>query len=650
MTKRHRRFGLAAALAIAAMVGGAGPGFAQGNVLDEAGQAVDPNSLPTPVRLGVRVETVRRNIPISDTVVIVDDLVAYAEAIGAWSIETRWPVLIDDGTDVARENIGRFVRAYEPARVIRWEGSGRAWPDDAEARRAIVSEAVAGAWGAPSFLELPARFGALGFTPPGLVVLSSNDPAWTSGLALAAGHGQIILWVETEETDLSGMLAPELFTTLDERIQESLAATGLDWNRTGDVIDAITLALNLPPKMQGPNGPTAVTDAIGRFDFQLRYAWAGQIVGTEAEAAYRAMCALFLQPDSAWLFNSYEPKEGFAAFALGSAPDFLRQQGLRVTVDDYPAAGLPEWRARAAGGLDAGLVHVNTRGHRRFFELPGGRADAGEIPVLNTPAMVHFVHSFSAQNLADVASIAPRWLGAGAYAYVGSVEEPTLNGFVNPVEFVQRMYAPAPLGASVRVNSPGAWKIAVLGDPLATLGPAATRVETPPRLEGAVDIEEQLARHRAAGRVIPASRILSMLGRDAALIALYRETAGGGEEVPSELADAAFWAFFRAGEKEGVHAAFPQMSRLGRSDQSTLDAAWQAMRPWIDAPTPDNRAVAMLMQCLRKRSYADDAMAIADAARRLYGPQAGRAVIERALENAPNKRDREQLEDASSSY
>lgn len=648
MASLRRSLPVVLSLAAALCVTPRAPG--QDTVRDEQGEPVDVSSLPAPVRLGVRVEQVRRNLPVADAVMIVSEPTAYAEAIANWSIERRWPVLLDDGTDRSRENIARFIRAFEPSRVVRWTGSGRAWPDEPEKIREIVSESVARAWGAPNYIGLPARFSALGFAPPGIVALSALDPAWPAGLALAAGHGQIVLWTETEPTDLSGTLDHAVYQALDSRIQDSLAATGLDWNRTGDTIDAVTLALNLPPKLETANGIVALTDAIGRFDGQLRYAWAGQITGTQSEAAYRAMCALFLQPSSAWLFNAYEPKEGFAAYSVGDAAEYLRSVGLTVDVDDYPASGLPEWRKRSARAVDAGLINVNTSGQRRFFELPGGRADAGEIPSLRRPALVHFIHSFSAQNVADVASIAPRWMDSGAYAYVGSVDEPTLAAFVRPNEFVQRMFAPAPLAAAARVSSP-AWKIAVFGDPLHCFGPRAERVTPASGFETAVDLEDELARHREAGRRVPVARILSMLGRDADLIGEFRSAMEqNAEDVPPELADAALWAFIRSGLVDGVHEALPRMSRPGRSDQATLDAIWQALRASLEAPQPDNRAVAALMTVLRKRTYADDASAVADAARRLYGPAAARAVIERALESAPNARERERLQDALRNY
>src|SRR5690606_22365810 len=119
----------------------------------------------------------------------------FLSAVEQWSLERRFPVLIDDGSDEAMENIARFVRAFEPESILRWAPEGGA-PGAGMARRQRVEAAVASAWGADSYDELPQRWSELGFAPPGAVVAAHNDPAWTAALALAAGRGQQIVWVD----------------------------------------------------------------------------------------------------------------------------------------------------------------------------------------------------------------------------------------------------------------------------------------------------------------------------------------------------------------------------------------------------------------------------------------------------------------------
>ncbi|MCW5777487.1 MAG: hypothetical protein KIS87_13705, partial [Phycisphaeraceae bacterium] len=101
--------------------------------------------VPPQVRLGRRAELVRANAPVIPDVVIVPDGASYLAAVAAWKPEGRFPVLIDDGTWQAGEDIARFVRAFEPRHVVRWSGGDRAARGDA--RREAVERAVASAWG-----------------------------------------------------------------------------------------------------------------------------------------------------------------------------------------------------------------------------------------------------------------------------------------------------------------------------------------------------------------------------------------------------------------------------------------------------------------------------------------------------------------------
>ena len=109
---------------------------------------------------------------------------------------------------------------------------------------------------------------------------------------------------------------------LSEQITAACTQSTFAWDTAGDAIDAVTLCLAVPVRVtwqaepgSPPRGaiwpvsgePVATTDLIGRHargDRMERWAWSGQIWGTESQAAYRAMCALFLLPPRAWLFPS----------------------------------------------------------------------------------------------------------------------------------------------------------------------------------------------------------------------------------------------------------------------------------------------------------------------------------------------------------
>ncbi|NUQ68902.1 MAG: hypothetical protein HUU18_11580, partial [Phycisphaerales bacterium] len=86
-----------------------------------------PQETPAQVRLGQRVDVTRRSAIALSSVVIVRDSASYIAAVSRWSPVQRFPVLIDDGTRQSTEDIARFVRAYEPTRVLRWS----VHPDDA---------------------------------------------------------------------------------------------------------------------------------------------------------------------------------------------------------------------------------------------------------------------------------------------------------------------------------------------------------------------------------------------------------------------------------------------------------------------------------------------------------------------------------------
>src|SRR5204862_39496 len=113
----------------------------------------------------LRADSLRRGIPVIPVVAIVPDAASYVQAISTWSVsgpftaagtgsvgKGRFPVLIDDGSWRAREDIARFVRAFSPAKVVRWAapaGGGEqagTWSPDPEKRKSIIESAAASAW------------------------------------------------------------------------------------------------------------------------------------------------------------------------------------------------------------------------------------------------------------------------------------------------------------------------------------------------------------------------------------------------------------------------------------------------------------------------------------------------------------------------
>lgn len=644
-----------------------------------AAPELDYASLPPPVQLGVRAETIRRNLPVLPVVVIVESEAAYAEAVSRWNLKSRYPVLLDDGTPAALENIARFVRAFKPVSVFRWDGTTTApsesaenatpskvvpWPDDEEARHARIETAVARAWsvladnGEPPTMDSALKaWKQYQLAPAGVIAARATDGAWTAALALAAGRAQPIVWVDAPagvETPMTGAQAAALSRSLREQCDR----WGLPWKGVGPGfgIDAVTLALNCPAKVQtGSDGFHAITDAVARVEpGGDRWAWAGQIFGSPAEAAYRAMCALYLMPERAWLFDGYPTTDPWNHWDVSKAADALKRAGIETLIDDSPRGGEEHWRARAATPLDAGLVFVNSKGMPEFFELEPGKCPPGDIPLLERPAIVYFIHSYSAARPSDRRTVAGRWLERGTYAYVGSVHEPYLQAFLPSASIAARFVVGAPLGAAVRFDeTPGEREstpaipeaITVLGDPLITMGPPAPRAEgDAPPLPGARNLEETLKAALQAGNFTEAIRTLTLLGRDRDAARL---AAAILKEQPSkattDFAAAAVLPLCRAGMIDEMTRAYALLPVTAASDHALRDALWLAGARRLRGGA-DERLLGLLRTNIRDQELARDAADLLRPISRLYGREAAAGMLHAARRRATTDEQRDQID------
>lgn len=616
-----------------------------GALAPRPGHAAPANPLPA-ADLGARLAAHHRDARAFDAVVVVPDSSAYIEAIARWTSALRFPVLIDDGTDAAREDIARFVRAYRPARALWWPGDGRVWAQAIEVRTQRIEDAHARANGAANADSLAAHWREKGFAPFGVAVGATTDPAWTALLALGAAHAQPIVWVDS----LGGRIGTEVdepsFIKVRDAVERALTERAIAWRGVGPGggVDALTLCQNAPTKVPSGRGSLALTDALGRTADGARWAWAGQVVGAEARAAYTAMCSIFLRPGSAWLFNSYEQGGGFGAFAPRAAEEAFAQRGWRVEHDQRPRARLFDLRARARTPVDAGMVFVNSSGQRRWFRIQDEDAYASELPALRVPAIVHFVHSFSAQYLDDEASIAARWLAHGAYVYVGSVDEPTLQGFQPPDAVVSRLGAGAPMGAAIRLDSAPPWKINYFGDPLAQpLSAPPARVDGALELPDAAPLDERMRADLSENRIVGALRALVMLGRDEDAARLFVTLSSERPNaLTPESARAGLWALHRLGRAEDILIAAGALPVKAFDDAATVDMLWRTVRGQLGAQ-PDSRAVALLRDRTRSDTLADDAIELVRAIRTLEGDAAADAFAAKIIAETRNERQRERL-------
>lgn len=629
--------------------------------------APEQQQLPPRVVLGLRAETVRRQLRVRPSVVIVSDTSDYARLIARWSFLERFPVLIDDSSDRAREDIARFVRAFEPASVLRWSSASEArddanppqggevatgpLPEDPVERRAVFDQCAWRAWGATSDQELRGVWEQTHFTPPGVILASPFDPAWTAALALAAGRGEPIIWTESRPQSPGRVIDPAEFKSLDERLGTALDALALPggWRDLGDGIDAVTLCLNLPARLATPEGEMALTDRIGRHADLSRFAWCGMIFGDEPAAAYRAMCALFLQPHAAWLFDGY--KAAFAKpYEMAGAAEYLSKAGFRVSTNVPPLGGIEHWRQRALFGTSADLICVNSSGLAPWFDLSPGRGYAGDVPLLARPAIVHFIHSFSAQVADEPSTIAGRWIENGAYAYCGSMAEPTLGGFLPTQIVVGRMLQGAPFSAAVRFDSTKLWKINVFGDPLTSLGEAAPRLEEPLTLAGAAPIEGAMRSALAEHRLADAAADLIITGRDedAARIAKAALDADP-TAMTTRLARVALWAAYRRRHPELFLRLYGALSPRDQREPLIVDALWQTARTML-ATTKDARLVGWLRSVIRNHSILEDAETLAPALGRASGPQAVRELFASLAQGAQDEPTKNRLREAGKRY
>ncbi len=580
--------------------------------------------------LGERVVLIRSQVSILPTLVIVpDDATSYVEAVSHWNPKLRFPVLIDDGSPRAAEDIARFVRAFKPTSVVRWtaskdrpraEGEPERLPDGIPEHhpkklQALVEHALGRAWvydkpvsDLKAFCEY---LKSLNLTPPGIVLCNPEDPAWVAGLALAAGHGQPIAWVKAPQA-AGGTMNTQQAETVAKAAEDACMATGLKYDAVGDEIDSVALCMNVPAKFtfgQGEKmGMVATTDVVGRRlftkagDSAQRWGWSSVVWGTRPRAAYMAMCSLFLAVDRAWIFDGYADEGAFKAFDGTKAGELLaKKPGLTVEVDDKPKQGDAAWRERAGDSVNAGLIMVNTMGNADFFDVKPGRLKPADVPLLDVPAAVHFVHSWSAADVNAGGTVAGRWFNHGVFAYLGSVQEPFLHAFVPTPVVAARLLGNFPWAAAVRVETGPIWKIACFGDPLWTLsatGPRAPETEKL-ALEGATPLTDSLRDDLKAGKLAEAARTLVLLGQDKNVARLTDSTLSEKPAlVTSDFVAAVLPALHRAERTDLVIDCYGKLDNQPSADEYLRDVLWAACSKDV-MTSPTNTMLSVLSRNIR---------------------------------------------------
>lgn len=588
---------------------------------------VPPGKLPPPLVLSRRVEESRRACQVIPTLVLVPDEASYLEAIALWTPTRRFPILIDDNTRATREDIARFVRAFEPTAIVRWQAPSTA----ATPAEATINKALARTQGWKSGEVEPAAFLNTHWSqhhPPGIVATRLGDSAWPAALALAAFRNQPIIFVPTDKApgSLASVFSPgdiDGLSTFLAKACDELAVTspGVRWRAVGDEIETLTLCLNCPVKAS-TNGKdeVATTDQLGRLGTIAepgpRWGWAGQIFGSQSQAAYRAMCALFLNSRRAWLFDGYESTPQWSAYDGGATAEVLRKANFDVELIDDPKGSEREWRARAEKPVKADLITVTTMGNSDFFELRPGLCRPGDVPCLALPAAVHFTHSWSAQWPARRDTVAGRWFERGAYAYIGSVQEPYLQGFVPTPGVAMRWAAGGTWGLIGRQDGgrfAQPWKIAVFGDPLMLFGDSLARASDPLPLSGTINVADEAARGLKEGRYGQAIADYVILGKDDIVtrLALALKNEKQASQTPGAIASAIEPAFRAAGAQQ-VISLYSILPASDAKDQILRDVLWHAAHSLLKAQ-PDQRTLDVLRANLRDDLLERDATELARA-------------------------------------
>ena len=448
-----------------------------------------------------------------DQVCLVADVPTFFEAIAAWDERHYFPILIDEPAWTLP-----FLRAFRPARVVRYVGRGRGndpalrsaqglrSPADRQAWWQAALEAVARAWSSPfrPDSELPTG-GApprwLGATPPGLVLAAPDSPMLAGAVALAAGRFQpLVRWESGSwSSDAPGgpghvfhygdVLTFAQAWSFARRVEGRVAAAVARYDQLGDDCDFLTIAGDWPYRYQdeaawrSDRGLLALDDLIGRvLDAQpsaralsaarRRWAYAGRLLGDPAASVARAMGSLFLQPGSALLWDTYRRTVAGSDYALGPAADRLSQSAVVPGAVLYRAgarADLLSWHHAVDPRNRFGLVWINSVGGPNQFAIVGGPGRPADVPG-GWPAAVVMNHSFSAADPADPRTIAGRWLDQGAFVYYGSVYEPYLVAFRAPCLVAELIATQVPLVAALRQGEfewfGRPWRLLYLGDPL----------------------------------------------------------------------------------------------------------------------------------------------------------------------------------------
>ena len=624
---------------------------------------------PWPVLLGAKVMLCEQNRPVASRVVLVPDESTYLEQISKWSPAGQWPVLFEDDPGTPR-----FIRACGPDEVVRVPPTDRLLPEDRNTRRKLAAAVTKISFGATdpesTYAEVYANFG---WRPPGFVVTSMDDSAWTAAVAISAARGVPLAFVDGDFGDPNGELSAGRLRDFEAELRAAATASGYSWEGLGDDLDAVAVCRDLagrcrmsvpePAKvrLQGRDpgsGPYATMDALCRNDDGRRWGYAGWIWGDAGHAAGMAMSSIFLDRRNIWMCSGYAKSGQWNVYEVSKPSARLAELGYASMFFEEEAAGLTGWFRLLRGAIPPDVLFLNSHGSPTVFHLfKDEQAFPQDVPFLARPMALHMIHSFSLKRPADGLTVGGRFLRRGVYAYLGSVDEPYLGAFIPPALMVERLAAGVPFLLAGRYwpdGGPmsGVWKLTAIGDPFMQAIPPKMRrirpMEDPPELPGAENLLDVAKVEMAATRDDPtrgaeAIRLLTLLGRDEIARQVWEIIEQTGNRVA--MADAAVEAMgplFRARDWDDFFAAYGVIP-LERRTRDARDMLWHLANPRL-ARLSDPNVVATLSAEARAPMPSVDLGRLMPHLDRVLGAGAGRAAVQRRMDSETNSNARRGLQ------
>ena len=595
--------------------------------------------------IGARVASHQRATPIVNQVVFVPNEATYLNEISKWSTEGQWPVLFD-----SEPRASQFIRKFKPKRILRAKAVESSTESVAVQCRKAVASALGASDGDSSVRNALSKQGK---QPLGAVITNEQDSARTAAVALAAAYGQPIKFIGKFGSGNTVLNAQET-NSLIKRIDSALTETGYAYGELGDDIDAITMCMSLPSRCEftsARENPIAISDVIGRHKDGTRFAWAGWIFGSKSDAAYMAMCSLFLDRTQYWFCNTYQNSGSWQMYGLGNIESMLPKVGLQGEVIDGTLRGLQE---ADIGGVTADVMFMNSKGNADFFDMKHLRSSPAWIPILDTPSALMMIHSWSLKNPAERLTVGGTWLSRGIYAYVGSSHEPMLNAFVPPTEMMRRLMSGFPFLVAARWHDgqnifAKPWRVNTIGDPLMLCPPKdfilrKTVEPSPSDAYSDVMLEVKQAMERANTEpsdvhFAQTMQLTTLIGADEITYGLWN--AALEQNVVGALsAKRALPALFRLEHVEAFIWAYRIILNPNRLEKDML---WHLCS--LKTATP----IDILMKNVRTPFACDDITLIAPRVLNSHGSQGVLQLITETLKKA-NGRNKRELERMRKNY